>query len=113
MRNQQRAVKSDPGPAWGGPCEGIFSPGSELNGFLFAPTVTVLRTLARAPRVAARKESLYTVCRKARGQFPNNPCDWSNAQVEGRSASWHEHAQQGGDTFPFYSTTQWGRGVFG
>ena len=48
----------------------------------------------RTPHVSKRLTCLrgrtgYTVCRKARGQFPNNLCDWSNREVEGLNESWH------------------------
>lgn len=36
MRPDTRAVKSSPGPEWGGPFLGVFSPGLELNGFFVA-----------------------------------------------------------------------------
>ena len=38
-----------------------------------------------------------TVCRKARGQFPNNPCGWSNHQAGGRTSnrSHDDPVQQG------------------
>ena len=50
--------------------------------------------LTRTPHVSKRLTCLrgrtgYTVCRKARGQFPNNLCDWSNREVEGLNESWH------------------------
>ena len=43
-----RAVKSSPGPVWGGPCEGIFPPGLELNGFLFGFPRRVLDDIGHA-----------------------------------------------------------------
>jgi hypothetical protein len=46
-----------------------------------------------------------TVCRKARGQFPNNPCGWSNHQAEGHPVKvWSMMILHGrGGTFPLYS----------
>jgi hypothetical protein len=43
-----------------------------------------------------------TVCRKARGQFPNNPCGWSNHQAEGRTVRTRSMMiPQGGGTCSF------------
>lgn len=47
----------------------------------------------------------YTVCREARGQFPNNPCDWSYHEVEGHNpVGWHRDPCKGGEApEPSYS----------
>ncbi len=81
-----KAVKSDPDPEWGSaPAKswGVFSPGSVLTAFLFS-------TPSRSPYVKywgrkwGRSEgNRDTVRRKSRGQFPNNPCGWSNHQAGG------------------------------
>ena len=43
-----------------------------------------------------------TVCRKARGQFPNNPCGWSNHQAEGHTVRTRSMMiPQGGGTCSF------------
>ena len=49
---------------------------------------------------------------RTRGQFPNNPCDWSKRQVEGHSVSWHDVALRSGEPSPS-TPCLWGRGVFG
>jgi hypothetical protein len=62
---------------------------------------------------AARKKTA-TRYAKARGQFPNNPCGWSNHQAEGHTVGIRSmmilHCR--GEA-PSLSTLQWGRGVFG
>ena len=80
--------------------------------FLLFPRIRTPHDSKTPTRGRGRKE--YTVCRKARGQFPNNPCDWSNHQVEG-------HTQKRSMMIPFTGVKYlilstpclWGRGVFG
>jgi hypothetical protein len=62
-----------------------FSTGVRLDGFFLCPCRTPDDTKGRKwGRVEGNRD---TVCRKARGQFPNNPCGWSNHQAEGRVAN--------------------------
>jgi hypothetical protein len=55
----QEAVKPDPDPDWGAVRQNrmVVPPGSDLTAFLFPTPAVVLRTLARGPRVPARKQS--------------------------------------------------------
>lgn len=57
VRPSIRAVKSSPGPEWGGPCMGVFSPGLELNGFFVSLTLSGPHPIARASSVAAWEKS--------------------------------------------------------
>jgi hypothetical protein len=59
------------------------------------------------PRLRGRKG--YTVCRKARGQFPNSPCDWPNPQVEGaaKAGMWMPYGALKPTLYPI---ALWGRG---
>jgi hypothetical protein len=72
----------------------------------------VLHTIVRLHPEGVEEKG-YMVCRKARGQFPNNPCDWSNHQVEGRSQKTGMMMPQGGETPSLSTPLAWGRGVFG
>jgi hypothetical protein len=90
-----------------------FSPRAVVSGFFYChfPTA-VLHTIVRLHPEGVEEKG-YMVCRKARGQFPNNPCDWSNHQVEGRSQETGMMMPQGGETPSLSTPLAWGRGVFG
>jgi len=80
--------------------------------FLCLSPSAVLHTIVRLHPEGVEEKG-YMVCRKARGQFPNNPCDWSNHQVEGRSQETGMMMPQGGETPSLSTPLAWGRGVFG
>jgi len=50
-------------------------------------TTSVLHTIVRLQPEGVEEKG-YTVCRKTRGQFPNNPWGWSYQQAWGR---WRSH----------------------
>jgi|FreactcultureFD7_1027221.scaffolds.fasta_scaffold41007_3 hypothetical protein len=71
--------------------------------FLCLSSTAVLHTIVSVQSDGVEEKG-YMVCRKARGQFPNNPCDWSNHQVEGHSLDTGMMMPQGGETpEPSYS----------
>ena len=81
-------------------------------GFLLCGSTRTPHDSKTPTRGRGRKE--YTVCRKARGQFPNNPCDWSNHQVEGHTQKRSMMILFTGVKYLILSTPcLWGRGVFG
>jgi len=71
--------------------DGVFDKDSHqravANGFFIALIASVLHTIARLQPEGVEEKG-YTVCRKTRGQFPNNPWGWSNQQAWGR---WTNH----------------------
>jgi len=81
-------------------------------GFLLCGSTRTPHDSKTSTRGRGRKE--YMVCRKARGQFPNNPCDWSNHQVEGHTQKRSMMILFTGVKYLILSTPSlWGRGVFG
>ena len=90
-----------------------FPPRAVVNGFFTClfPTA-VLHTIASVQPDGVEEKG-YTVCRKARGQFPNSPCDWSNHQVEGRGESQHDDPVYRGKEPSLSTLFVGGRGVFG
>ena len=90
-----------------------FLPRAVVSGFFYClNSSAVLHTIVRLHPEGVEEKG-YMVCRKARGQFPNNPCDWSNHQVEGRSQETGMMMPQGGETPSLSTPLAWGRGVFG
>ncbi len=67
---------------------------------------------SEGPTGGCAEEKLDTVCRKARGQFPKNPCDWPYRQVEGRPEYRGMTIRESG-VAPDPSALMWGRGAFG
>lgn len=57
MRNQQRAVKSSPGPFGAASRKEVFSPGLELNGFFVGTSVIRTPHDSSGPAWAARKKT--------------------------------------------------------
>ena len=107
--SKSRPFKSIPGPG----ISGVPLPGIELKRLFCCPSDIRTPHVVGAASGAARKKTA-TRYAKARGQFPNNPCGWSNHQAEGHTVGIRSmmilHCR--GEA-PSLSTLQWGRGVFG
>ena len=58
---------------------------ASIGGFFFWPNRTPHES--RGHKWGRSEENRDTVCRKARGQFPNNPWGWSNRQAQGHTVS--------------------------
>ena len=65
--------------------------------------------------MAAQKKSVKPVCRKARGQFPNNPAGWSYLEARGalRLTTAAVSRIRFGGVISLSTSRAWGRGVFG
>ena len=95
--NSLKAVYSCTAPLRG------FDQCSSKRLFYCLSSTAVLHTIVSVQSDGVEEKG-YMVCRKARGQFPNNPCDWSNHQVEGHSLDTGMMMPQGGETpEPSYS----------
>ena len=85
------------------PSSGVFDKDSHqravANGFFIALIASVLHTIARLQPEGVEEKG-YTVCRKTRGQFPNNPWGWSNQQARGRWQHPMLMPQGGENTYP-------------
>jgi hypothetical protein len=58
-----------------------------INGFFFAHSTSDRTPSVTRVQPDCVEEKGYTVRPMSRGQFPNNPCDWSDHQVEGLNES--------------------------
>jgi len=64
-----------------------FLTGVSSNGFFVAPFTSDRTPSVTRVQPDCVEEKGYTVRPMSRGQFPNNPCDWSDHQVEGLNES--------------------------